>query len=113
MGTGQTGAQGEFGAMQISIKIRPIAEMELKDAAMWYEQQRPGLGMEFSAAFDQLINQIAESPKQFAVVYQNLRKAKLMRFPYALYYQLEPPVIDIVAVFHQHRDPRIWQQRVD
>jgi hypothetical protein len=33
--------------MRLPVRIREEAEVDLSDAAIWYEQQRVGLGQEF------------------------------------------------------------------
>ena len=41
----------------------PEASAELEDAALWYEGQRKGLGMEFVQAVDLALEQIAGWPQ--------------------------------------------------
>ena len=42
--------------------VRPAAAADIDEAFLWYENQRPGLGHDFLAAADTLINAIAEHP---------------------------------------------------
>ena len=39
--------------MNYQLNIRPKAEADVVEAALWYEQQNPGLGEKFVAAGDQ------------------------------------------------------------
>lgn len=41
----------------------PEASAELEDAALWYEGQRPGLGLELVQAVDLALEQIAGWPQ--------------------------------------------------
>jgi plasmid stabilization system protein ParE len=40
-----------------------------------------------------------------------VRCALVRRFPYAVYYRVEPERIVVIAVFHTKRDPGVWQSR--
>ena len=68
--------------------VRPAAAADIDDAFLWYEAQRPGLGHEFLAAADALINAIAEHPLRYPVIRRNTRRALLSRFPYAMYFRI-------------------------
>jgi hypothetical protein len=41
-----------------------------------------------------------------------LRRARLKKFPYSLFFLIEDDTITVVACFHSSRDPRQWQSRV-
>jgi hypothetical protein len=46
-----------------TFRPEPEASAELEDAALWYEGQRPGLGLEFVQAVDLALEQIAGWPQ--------------------------------------------------
>jgi plasmid stabilization system protein ParE len=48
--------------------VRPAAAADIDEAFLWYQTQRPGLGHEFLAAADTLIDAIAEHPLRYPVV---------------------------------------------
>jgi plasmid stabilization system protein ParE len=91
--------------------VRPAAAADIDDAFLWYEGQRAGLGHEFLAAAQALIDSIAEHPLRYPVIRRNTRRALLRRFPYAIYYRVYGDVILVVACMHGRRDPRRWQVR--
>jgi plasmid stabilization system protein ParE len=91
--------------------VRPAAAADIDEAFLWYEVQRPGLGREFLAAADALINAIAEHPLRYPVIRRNTRRALLRRFPYAMYFRIYGEVIVVVACMHGRRNPRRWQVR--
>jgi len=37
----------------------------------------------------------------------------LRRFPYCVFYILEPNEIVVLACMHGHRDPQLWRERRD
>ena len=60
---------------------------------------------------------IAVAPSQpnrvYALVDATMHRALLRRFPYAIFYEIEPVQIVVYAVFHGARDPRAWRRRKD
>jgi plasmid stabilization system protein ParE len=91
--------------------VRPGAQADIREAALWYESRRRGLGSEFTLRFDVFVERIAENPLQFPEVGNGIRRALLRRFPYAIYFVVATcPVV--IAVLHQHRHPAMWKQRL-
>ena len=45
--------------------VRRAARADVREAALWYEGQRPGLGIEFTLEFDVITERIAQNPLQF------------------------------------------------
>ena len=91
--------------------VRPAAAADIDEAFLWYEAQRPGLGHDFLAAADTLIDVIAEHPLRYPVIRRNTRRALLRRFPYAMFFRIYDEVIVVVACMHGRRNPRRWQVR--
>lgn len=77
----------------------------------WYNAHAPGLGACFIDEVDATVGRIAESPLLFPVVHRDIRRARLHRFPYGLFFRLTEPGIHVLACFHSNRDPRRWQAR--
>ncbi len=90
----------------------PEAEAELEDACLWYNRRRDDLGVEFALAVEEAIELIEQHPQRFPVVYRNVRRAIVRRFPYAVHYVLGPDYIEVISVFHAKRNPREWRRRV-
>ncbi len=97
--------------MTLEVRVRPEAEEDIADAATWYEDQFPGLGQDF---LDQVLEKflsIAKQPEMFPVVYKDIRRTLLNRFPFAIYYRKETDAIVVLAVIHGSRNPRHWKKR--
>jgi toxin ParE1/3/4 len=91
--------------------VRPEAQADIRDAALWYDARRAGLGSEFTLQFDVLVERIAQNPLQFPEIGSGVRRALLQRFPYAIYFAVAAfPVV--IAVLHQRRHPAMWKQRL-
>lgn len=91
--------------------MRPEAEGDVEETAIWYEQQRTGLGHEFLDRVRDALNAIAERPRLYPVVHRNTRRAFARKFPFGVFYRIESDRIVIVAVMHGSRDPHRWQGR--
>ncbi len=98
--------------MSLPIFLRPEAQVDLLAARDWYERQRAGLGIEFAEAFEEMLARIEILPELYPAVLRNVRRGKLRRFPYVLYYQVLADRIEVIAILHGSRNPQVWQDRV-
>ncbi len=90
--------------------LRP-AELEMLDAAQYYEQQATGLGRDFLDKIDSAVQDIRENPERWPIVQKHIRRRLIHRFPYALLYRIDGEVIVIQATMHLHRRPDYWVGR--
>lgn len=93
------------------VVVRPGAQADIREAALWYDGRRPGLGSEFILRFDALMERIAQNPLQFPEIGGGVRRALLQRFPYAIYFVVAASPV-VIAVLHQRRHARTWRQRL-
>jgi plasmid stabilization system protein ParE len=87
------------------------AATDLDDAFTWYERRLPGLGSEFTRAVRATFAAIQRQPESYARAHEEIRRAHVRRFPFAVYYVIEPEQIAVIAVAHTRRHPRRWQSR--
>ena len=99
--------------MSHTVVFRPKAKTDLIEAHDWYQRQQFGLGETFADAVDETISRIQSMPKMYAVVFRNVRRAKVRTFPYLIYYWLLQERIEVLALLHGSRDPKRWQERVN
>lgn len=92
--------------------VLPEAGEELEQAALWYEGEAAGLGVRFLAAVHELFTFLASSPRIYPVVYQDVRRALVPKFPYGVFYQPRGQAIRVLAVVHLHRAPGAWREQV-
>lgn len=97
--------------MNYALVFRPEVQEELNEAYNWYESKQPGLGDEFLGCIDEMLNQICLMPESYPVVYRDVRRAVVRRFPYAVYYRIVSSRVIVTAIFHGRRDPKAWQTR--
>ncbi len=94
-----------------AVVFTQAARAELIEAQDWYEGEGAGLGRHFRQAIEVLVERIHAKPLQFPIVYKNVRRALLRRFPYSLFFTLEGETLLVIACFHASRDPLRWQKR--
>jgi plasmid stabilization system protein ParE len=90
--------------------VTDAATDDMMAAASWYEDHRDGLGSEFLAACDVMLEVIREHPHRHAVVHGGRRRALVPRPPYCIYRARQDEVV-VLAVSHGRRHPRQWQER--
>ena len=91
--------------------LRPEAGQEYDDAFDYYELQQPGLGVTFAGRVQDVLTRIGNNPKMHGVVLGDVRKAVVRKFPFCIYYREVAGTVEVLAVFHTSRDPRIWRSR--
>lgn len=97
--------------MNYALVFRPEVREELNEAYRWYESPKRGLGDEFLDCVDEMLNRICLMPESYAIVYRDVRRAVVRRFPYAVYYRIVSSRVIVTAIFHSRRDPKSWQAR--
>lgn len=90
--------------MTQKIIVQPEAIKEANDAFNWYEDRQPGLGDEFYRELDRCFEFVQEHPDFHRVFYRTIRKRKLGRFPYLVFFRADAGEINVVAIFHASRD---------
>jgi plasmid stabilization system protein ParE len=91
--------------------VRKAARADIVEAFAWYEERSVGLGHEFLRAVRVGLRAIERTPLQFSVAVDDVRRARLRRFPYSIYFVILQHHVSVIAVTHGHRDPRRWQSR--
>lgn len=89
--------------------VQQQSDLDIQAAALWYEDQRSGLGMRFLGELDEVFWRIGNNPKQFPQVEAEVRRALLRHFPYAVYFVEGSADVVILAVLHLHREPDMWK----
>ncbi len=90
----------------------PAARQDLADGFAWYERQSPGLGLEFVGCVEATVLSMQRHPEMYPAVLANYRRALVRRFPYVVFYVVEPRRIVVYAVFHCAQDPEKWKARL-
>ncbi len=95
--------------MRISTHIEAIKDVY--SAATYYQNQRRGLEQEFLDAVDAALARVEKAPEQFAMIRGKVRCCSLERFPYGIYFRIQPDCIRVVSVKHHRRNPASGMRR--
>ena len=98
--------------MSHRLLLRAGAEADIAEAAEWYELRKVGLSLQFRGALDKTFAGIQERPSLYPIVYRDLRRALVRRFPFGVFYVVQSESVIVVAVLHTARNPRIWRARL-
>ncbi len=97
--------------MSLSLRLHYDAELELNDAADYYDRGSPGLGSAFIDEVESGFERIRSYPDGAPEVAKGIRKRVLSKFPYALVYEVREEDVRILAVAHQRKRPYYWRGR--
>ena len=95
----------------MKVRLDPAAKLEIRQAALFYEDCRDGLGQEFLDAVESAFEQIQRHPQVWRVLKGRFPRDLLQQFPYGLIYAVEEETIFVAAVMHLKRKPGYWVSR--
>ena len=101
----------------MNFTVLPAADGDAIAAAIWYEDQQPGLADDFFAEMQHAYSQIQLSPMSAPVLEHysgshQIRRRLMRRFPFAVVYLCRLDEILVVAVAHTRRRPLYWLDRL-
>jgi hypothetical protein len=97
--------------MITSVSIHEVADIELKEAARYYESKVDGLGFAFLDEVERVVNLIRDNPESAPHIYKFVRRKILRGFPYSIMYSIVDDSIRILAIANQKRRPFYWRDR--
>jgi toxin ParE1/3/4 len=103
----------------VRVELHPEARAELRSAALWYDEQRSGLGDEFIAEVSAVLARMGEAPESYPVWVATriasplIRKATIQRFPYVIAFEKHEQHVLVLAVAHSKRRPLYWLTRAE
>jgi plasmid stabilization system protein ParE len=94
--------------------IQALAEDDITQAAIWYRGQRLGLEEEFIAAVDAALERVVANARQFPCLRRRLevRRVITRRFPYRIFFVVQPDAVVVFRVLHGAREDREWKGRL-
>jgi plasmid stabilization system protein ParE len=95
--------------------VRPEAEADITNGAVWYENRESGLGLELVSEVRSAIGRALKNPESFTCVRRNptIRRVLTRRFPYRVFFIDRHDALVVFVVLHAARHDRIWKQRAD
>ena len=93
------------------VSFHRLAERELKDAALYYEHESPGLGTKFLDEIEHYVDGIVRNPQTGLKVRGEVRRRILRKFPYGILYSVKGEGVRILAIMSLKRKPNYWVGR--
>ena len=93
--------------------FHPEAQIEYRQAALYYEKRQVGLGARFSEDIEATIRRLASNPGQWRILEEDIRRCLADVFPYGVLYTIENDYVLIIAIMHLSREPGYWKDRVE
>ena len=96
------------------LELHPEAQAELRSAALWYDERRPGLGDDFIAEVSATLDRIGGAPESYLAwprtraAGPSIRKATIQRFPYVIAFEERDRHVLVLAIAHAKRRPLYW-----
>ena len=94
-----------------NVVLSRMAQEDLVNGILWYENRRSGLGLEFEQELNQKLLEIGENPFIRQKVFKEARTAYLRRFPYSIQYIVDQSAtrVYVFRIVPQAFDPQNWQ----
>ena len=102
---------------RLRLRLEPEASEELRAAVKWYEERRAGLGTEFLAEVNSVLERIRQFPGIGAFAPSvpkglGVRTTPVGRFPYSVAFLEQEGLIRVIAIAHSRRRPGYWRYRL-
>ena len=93
------------------LRFHPSLANDLADAIRWYDEISVELGNRFRMRIDTQFDDISSRPESFPLAFDDVRFARIPRFPYLVIYREIGPVVRVLGLFHAASDPAKWRSR--
>ncbi len=95
------------------VELSDEAISDYQSAVSWYEEQKSGLGFDFSVRLSDAFMDIAERPSTQRFLLENCRFTFVKQFPFKVYFFVDEDKLSIIvfAILHEKRSPQVWQKR--
>ena len=91
--------------MKNKIKLSPKALDDIRNGAVYYNEQQKGLGKSFKVVINKTLDEVREMPLSASIVYEDVRYKVVENFPYIILYKIKGNVISVSTVFNIHLRP--------
>ena len=98
--------------MSFVIRKPRLVEEDLLAAALWYEEQEPGLGDAFLDESEAIISTLSDRALLYSIRFADVRCLRFQRFhKYGVYYVIRGGEVRLLAIHHGARDQQWLHER--
>ncbi len=99
--------------MPRAVLYHPHFAADVQEAADWYFQQSPGLGVALLSHIEDRLREVIEQPERFAKHAVGCKHSKIVKFPYVLLFNATDQVVEVLALIHVARSDEKWRERIN
>ena len=96
----------------MSYTFHPGAEREYLQTIAYYEEKSRGLGASYMAEFEPIMAYICNAPHRHKVIFEDIRKLSMKRFPFNIMYRIIDDTVQVLAIAHKRQRPKYWIERI-
>lgn len=90
----------------MELELHPAAREEILEAVEWYSDRDPDVGRQFGDEVERILDGLELAPERWPQQRQfGVRRIRLRRFPYSVFYEIESGRVLVLAVAHARRRP--------
>lgn len=89
------------------------ADQDVVEAIAFYREHSPRAAERLIDELQATTDRICIDPLRFPIVEDDVRRARVNRFPFDIYYIAARDSIKVIALTHHHRHPDHWRHRLD
>lgn len=94
------------------LRLSDDAENDFDCSYQYYLKISKKVADNFLKLIDSSFKQINSNPLSYPVVFENIIKYIVKKYPFVVYYEVTSNSIEIIAVFHSSRNPQVWKNRI-
>ena len=91
--------------MKYELEIKEEAVFDIKEAYLYYEEQRIGLGNRFLDILETYLERVQKYPEHYQIKRKPYREALIKDFPYLIIFEIEENKVIVYAIFNTWRNP--------
>jgi toxin ParE1/3/4 len=96
----------------VNVRLSSAAQSEIANSAHFYLEESLNAATDFLEEIDEAIRLIGEQPTLYPMHSESIRVKHLDRFPFSLFFQVDPQEIYVLTVAHNARRPDYWKSRL-
>lgn len=97
--------------MSDALRFHPQVPTDIAGAISWYEEKSGSLANRFRGALRETFNKVRRQPFTYGILFDEVRVARVARFPYLVQYRMHSDIPVVLGVFHAASNPDKWHRR--
>lgn len=91
--------------MKYELEIKHEALLDIKEAYLYYEGRKKGLGNRFLDTLENYMNRVQKYPEHYQIKRNPYREVFIKDFPYLIIFEIQERKVIVYAVFNTWRNP--------